>query len=670
MTLIATVATAAAGCAQKQADFKYTVDQFADVKIIRYTIPGWDELTLNQKAYAYHLSEAAKWGRDILWEQNCCHNMQLRHALEDILNNYKGDRKGEDWQAFELYAKRVFFANGIHHHYAEDKIFPTCSEDYFKSLLDAVGRSDEAEVLLPYAFDPNLYPQRRCTSSEGDIVAQSGVNYYEGVTREEVEAYYASIEDKNDPTPIAYGLNTKLVKENGKVVEKPWKKDGLCGKALAVLTEAVTARTGRDGGTTTSHVLPLERVGGEPVAKILDGCALGVKEQSEIVRSAGRAAQMMGLSACAQELAAAYARYFTAKPERSLAVRFAEKPIRCIADWRAIRESLPKGVCDLPFGADVEALVTDVNTQRTIVEKGEGDNLAAQMEVSFVCDRAALHLFLRVADKDARKVEHGFTNGIGTEMYFAPGENQPYLCFGTSPRTGLDTFAFQTAYSNRDSHRLNVKGALDRNSVRSEVEFTDSDYVTRIFFPWDAFYQKLPVRAGDYWKLDFLCWGTKTSWGGSQGVHESSSWGHLVFNLKDEEVTAIRKRLILRTYKNWKGAKHGEVDVFDRWADPVLGDPAFYAARLKPLEAELAGYAKRVTPEMTDADVTDIFVHALPRWMGLKYEVDALRGRQLVVKQTDNDPNPIAGRCDGVMPDGTLLVAGRSIWAGEAHVLS
>ena len=241
MTLIATVATAAAGCAQKQADFKYTVDQFADVKIIRYTIPGWDELTLNQKAYAYHLSEAAKWGRDILWEQNCCHNMQLRHALEDILNNYKGDRKGEDWQAFELYAKRVFFANGIHHHYAEDKIFPTCSEDYFKSLLDAVGRSDEAEVLLPYAFDPNLYPQRRCTSSEGDIVAQSGVNYYEGVTREEVEAYYASIEDKNDPTPIAYGLNTKLVKENGKVVEKPWKKDGLCGKAIEKICEELAA---------------------------------------------------------------------------------------------------------------------------------------------------------------------------------------------------------------------------------------------------------------------------------------------------------------------------------------------------------------------------------------------------------------------------------------------
>ena len=241
MTLIAAVAAVSAGCAQKQADFKYTVDQFADVKIIRYTIPGWDELTLNQKAYAYHLSEAAKWGRDILWEQNCCHNMELRHAIEDILNNYKGDRKCDEWQAFELYAKRVFFANGIHHHYAEDKIFPTCTQDYFRSLLDAVGRSAEAEVLIPYAFDPDLYPQRRCTATTGDIVAQSGVNYYEGVTREEVEAYYASIEVKDDPTPIAYGLNTKLVKENGKVVEKPWKKDGLCGKAIEKICEELAA---------------------------------------------------------------------------------------------------------------------------------------------------------------------------------------------------------------------------------------------------------------------------------------------------------------------------------------------------------------------------------------------------------------------------------------------
>ncbi len=241
MTLIAAVATVTAGCAQKQPDFKYTVDQFADVKIIRYTIPGWDELTLNQKAYAYHLSEAAKWGRDILWEQNCCHNMELRHALEDILNNYKGNRKCEDWQAFELYAKRVFFANGIHHHYAEDKILPTCSQDYFRSLLDAVGRSADAELLVPYAFDPALYPQRRCTTGEGDIVAQSGVNYYEGVTREEVEAYYASIEVKDDPTPIAYGLNTKLVKEDGKIVEKPWKKDGLCGKAIEKICEELAA---------------------------------------------------------------------------------------------------------------------------------------------------------------------------------------------------------------------------------------------------------------------------------------------------------------------------------------------------------------------------------------------------------------------------------------------
>ena len=241
MAILIGTAALVAGCGKKADDFKYTVDQFADVKIIRYTIPGWNELTLNQKAYAYHLSEAAKWGRDILWDQNCCHNMELRHALEDILNNYKGDRKSGDWLAFEEYAKRVFFSNGIHHHYAEDKFFPACSEEYFASLLDAVGRGAGKELLVPYVFDPALYPQRRYTGSEGDIVALSGVNFYDGVTRAEVEDYYASVEVKNDPTPIAYGLNTKLVKEDGKVVEKAWKKGGIYGKAIEKICEELAA---------------------------------------------------------------------------------------------------------------------------------------------------------------------------------------------------------------------------------------------------------------------------------------------------------------------------------------------------------------------------------------------------------------------------------------------
>ena len=140
-TMIISAAALVAGCGSKGFGFKYTVDQFADVKIIRYQVPGWDELSLQQKEYAYHLAEAAKWGRDILWDQNCAWNLQLRHAVEDILENYAGDRKSSEFQAFTEYAKRLFFSNGIHHHYAENKFFPTCEPAYFEKLLDAVGRS-------------------------------------------------------------------------------------------------------------------------------------------------------------------------------------------------------------------------------------------------------------------------------------------------------------------------------------------------------------------------------------------------------------------------------------------------------------------------------------------------------------------------------------------------
>ena len=232
MTMILSAALLAAGCGGKDSAFRYTIDQFADVKVIRYQVPGWDELSLQQKEYAYHLAEAAKWGRDILWDQNCRHNLQLRHAVEAVLENYQGDRKCSEFQAFEEYAKRLFFSNGIHHHYAEDKFFPGCEPAYFEKLLDAVGKSGEAGFLITYAYDPLVCPQRRYTGGEGDIVEASSVNFYEGVNREEVEAYYASIEDPSDKHPISYGLNTKVVKEDGVVVEKPWKVGGIYGPAI------------------------------------------------------------------------------------------------------------------------------------------------------------------------------------------------------------------------------------------------------------------------------------------------------------------------------------------------------------------------------------------------------------------------------------------------------
>ena len=137
MITITGLAAAMVSCADKSSDFKYLMDEFADLKIMRYQVPGWDELTLAQKEYVYHLAEASKYGRDIIWMQNCKYNLDVRKALEAILENYQGDRTCEEYKAFETYAKRVFFSNGIHHHYAEDKFFPECSQEYFAGLLSA-----------------------------------------------------------------------------------------------------------------------------------------------------------------------------------------------------------------------------------------------------------------------------------------------------------------------------------------------------------------------------------------------------------------------------------------------------------------------------------------------------------------------------------------------------
>ena len=213
-------------------DFHYLLDQFADLKVMRFQVPGWDDLSLRQKEYVYHLSEAAKYGRDITWDQYCKWNLPIRHVVEDILNNYEGDRECPEFQDFIVYAKRLFFSNGIHHHYAEDKFFPDCPKEYFKSLMEAVGDKEGADTLLAVVYSPDIYPQRRSTSSDGDIVELSAVNFYDGVTRKDVEDYYAGIVDPEDPTPVSYGLNTKVVKEDGKVVEKPWKIDGIYDSAI------------------------------------------------------------------------------------------------------------------------------------------------------------------------------------------------------------------------------------------------------------------------------------------------------------------------------------------------------------------------------------------------------------------------------------------------------
>lgn len=239
--LIATLAGLfAASCkdgAVKEEPFRYLADEFADLKVIRYRIPGWDSLTLQQKEYIYHLSEAAKAGRDIFWDQNFKHGIKIRRALEGIFENYSGEKESSDWKEFVVYAKRVFFSNGIHHHYAEEKFIPGCSQEYFAKLMDESGQSELKEELIPMLFDPALYPYRKNITGEGDLLLGSSVNFYDSVSRAEAEAFYAKMADPKDETPISYGLNSRLVKRGGVVQEEVYKSGGLYGAAIDKIIE-------------------------------------------------------------------------------------------------------------------------------------------------------------------------------------------------------------------------------------------------------------------------------------------------------------------------------------------------------------------------------------------------------------------------------------------------
>ena len=236
MILGAGMAATVMSCSDKAAengDFRYLLDEFADVKVMRYQVPGWDALSLQQKEYVYHLAEAAKYGRDIIWMQNNRYNLDIRHMLENALENYKGDRTSEDYKKFETYAKRVFFSNGIHHHYAEDKFIPECSAEYFQSVMESVGEADSFAALKEVIYNPSVLPQRKSTDKTGDIVAESAVNFYEGVTKAEVEKFYAKMVDPSDKTPVSYGLNSRVVKgKDGVIYEDIYKVGGLYGPAL------------------------------------------------------------------------------------------------------------------------------------------------------------------------------------------------------------------------------------------------------------------------------------------------------------------------------------------------------------------------------------------------------------------------------------------------------
>lgn len=221
-----------ASCQKNQPkEFNYNVDKFYDLEILRYQVPGFEELTLQQKTLAYYLSEAALQGRDILYDQNGRYNLRIRRTLESLYTNYAGSRDSEEFLKLEKYLKRVWFSNGIHHHYSEDKFLPEFTQEWFCNACKDANVAVPEEI-LPVMFDPAVMPKRTNQAAGQDLVVTSAGNYYEGVTQAEAEAYYAAHKD-DSPEPMWVGLNSKLTKENGEVVEKTYKMGGMYGEALA-----------------------------------------------------------------------------------------------------------------------------------------------------------------------------------------------------------------------------------------------------------------------------------------------------------------------------------------------------------------------------------------------------------------------------------------------------
>jgi dipeptidyl-peptidase-3 len=224
-------------------DFNYFIDQFEDLRVLRYKLPGFESLAPKQKELIYYLSQAALSGRDILWDQNFRFNMKIRKTIEAILDHYSGDKTSEEYKAFLIYAQRVFFSNGIHHHYSNDKFNPGFSAKYFGNLIKGTDKhalpleNDQTadqfiSLLSPVIFDENLFKRKIEQRSGADMVSESSINFYYDVSQKEVERFYAGKTDPTDPKPVSMGLNSRVTKKNGKIIEEVCRSGDLYGKAI------------------------------------------------------------------------------------------------------------------------------------------------------------------------------------------------------------------------------------------------------------------------------------------------------------------------------------------------------------------------------------------------------------------------------------------------------
>lgn len=241
------LAVTTSAMATDKTDFNYVVDRFADIEVLRYRVPGFEELPLQQKKLIYYLTEAALHGRDILWDQNNKYNLELRSLLENIYKNYSGDKNDTQFKAFEKYLKQVEFGNGIHHHYSMDKFIPGFTQEFFAAQVAALPTAQkpaDIDILTKLVFDPGFMAKKVNQTEGEDLILTSANNLYDGVTQPEVEAYYAAKKDTTDVTPVMHGLNTRVVKDaNGNIVEQTYKIGGVHSPAIEKIVENLKKAT-------------------------------------------------------------------------------------------------------------------------------------------------------------------------------------------------------------------------------------------------------------------------------------------------------------------------------------------------------------------------------------------------------------------------------------------
>jgi len=240
MAALAITASCTSGSQKPEAaEFDYIADRFADIEVLRYQVPGFEELTPQQRIFIYYLTEAALAGRDMLWDQNGKYNLAIRDLIEGVYTNYNGDKEDPNYKALETYLKQIEFANGIHHHYSMDKFTPGFTREWLTAQAANLpeGTVTDIELLMPVIFDPACMPKRVNQAEGADLILTSANNLYDGVNQAEVEAYYDALKDTTDLTPVSWGLNARVVKENGKVAEQIYKVGGLYTQSLERIVE-------------------------------------------------------------------------------------------------------------------------------------------------------------------------------------------------------------------------------------------------------------------------------------------------------------------------------------------------------------------------------------------------------------------------------------------------